>query len=448
MKKSFTIHEAVFCLFLLVNFFCTSPCLLAQSMLPTQQILALRCGQLIDGLRDRPIKNAIIIVEGEHITQVGVNVTIPDEAAVIDLSEYTVLPGLIDTHTHICLTPADESGKSPVLYKSIPFRTIEGLRAAQLNLASGFTTLRDVDSEGADFADVAIRDAINQGLIVGPRLQVSAMAISITGGHMNLTGIAPHIEVPQLAAIADTPHEKLKEVRRQIKYGTDWIKIYVTGTLRHIDPQTLEPLTQMSLDEVGLIVEECKRWKVPVAAHAYGGQGATNAILGGVRSIEHGFLLTEEQLKAMAERGTFWSPTMSVYLPDTEAERNDPLRKQIIESHKRAFQNAMKLGVKIAFGTDVGAFGHGTAAREFKIMVDYGMKPMDAIKSATTVAAELMGWEEQIGSIHSGKFADIIAVKDDPLRDITALQNVAFVMKGGVVIKGEKPKVGANSAEK
>ena len=448
MQKSANIQNAIFYILLLIYCFCFSPRLLTQTTLPTQQIITVRCGQLIDGIGDRPIKNAVIVVEEEYITQVGVNVTLPEETVVIDLSEYTVLPGLIDYHTHICLTPADESGKSPVLYKSIPYRTIEGVRAAQLNLQAGFTTLRDVDSEGADFADVAIRDAIKLGLISGPRLQVSTMAISITGGHMNLTGLAPHIEVPQLAAIADTPFEKLKEVRRQIKYGADWIKLYTTGTLRHINPKTLEPLPQMSLEEVKLIVEECQRWNIPVAAHAYGGQGATNAILGGVRSIEHGFFLTTEQLKAMAERGTFWSPTMSVYLPDTEAERNDPLRKEIVESHKRTFQKAMKLGVKIAFGTDVGSFEHGTAAREFQLMVDYGMKPMDAIKSATRVAAELMRLEEQIGSIDEGKYADVIAVKNDPLTEISVLQKVVFVMKSGKIIKDETVKVLAKSTEK
>lgn len=448
MKKCSDIQTAISYLLFFTTIFCFSPRLLTQTELPTQQILALRCGQLIDGVSASPIKNAVVLVEGERIKQVGTQVTIPEKAKVMDLSQYTVLPGLIDTHTHICLTPADETGKSPVLYKSIPYRTIEGLRDAQLNLQAGFTTLRDVDSEGADFADVAIRDAINQGLVMGPRLQVSTMAISITGGHMNVTGLAPHIEVPQLAAIADTPHEKLKEVRRQIKYGTDWIKIYVTGTIRHINPQTMEPLSQMTLDEVGLIVEECDRWNIPVAAHAYGGDGATNAILGGVRSIEHGFSLSEEQLKAMAERGTFWAPTLSVYLPDTEAERNDPLRQKIVESHKRTFQKALQLGVKIAFGTDVGALPHGTGAREFKLMVEYGMKPMDAIKSATTVAAELMGWEDQIGSISSGKFADIIAVPGDPLSDIAVLESVIFVMKGGQVVKDESQKFSANAEEK
>ncbi len=396
--------------------------------------VAIKCGHLIDGSGRAVMKNAVVLVNGDKIEAVGADVTIPADARVIDLSGYTVLPGLIDTHTHICLTPENPLG-NPVLYKSIPFRTLEGSRAAKLNLEAGFTTLRDVDSEGANFADAAIRDAIEQGLITGPRLQVSTMAISITGGHMNIPGLAPHIEVPQLAAIADSPDEKIAEVRRQIKHGADWIKLYATGTLRHIDRQTLEPLSQMSLDEIKMIVEECNRWNVPVAAHAYGGTGATNAILGGVRSIEHGFFLSEEQLKMMAAKGTYWSPTMYVYLPTSDEERNDPLRQKIVEGHRKAFKKALALGVKIVFGTDVGAFAHGDGAREFRVMVDYGMTPMQAIQSATHVAAELMRLEDIIGTVSPGKFADLIAVAGDPLVNIDVLQHAAFVMKGGIIYK-------------
>lgn len=406
-------------------------------LFPQSTPIAIKCGQLIDGVSASPKSNVIVLIDGERITKVGSNISIPDEASVVDLSDDTVLPGLIDTHTHICLTP-DESGKSPVLYKSIPYRTLEGLRAAQRNLHSGFTTLRDVDSEGADFADVAIREVIDKGLFTGPRLQVSTMALSITGGHMNLTGLAPHIDVPQLAAITDTPTEMIKEVRRQIKYGADWIKIYTTGTVRHIDAETLEPLPQMSLEEVKMIVEECDRWGIPVAAHAYGGEGATNAILGGVRSIEHGFFLTEEQLKAMVKHGTYWSPTMIIYVLSAQNHPDDPLRQKIVEGHKRTFKKALELGVKIAFGTDVGAFPHGTAAREFELMVDYGMTPMQAIKSATSVAAELMQWQDDIGRIEEGKYADIIAVSGDPLEDIRALEQVKFVMKDGQIVRNKQ----------
>ncbi|MCB9056947.1 MAG: amidohydrolase family protein [Calditrichae bacterium] len=396
-------------------------------------ITIIKCGTLIDGVSDAAKLNKYILIKDNIITAIKDEIDIPESATLIDLSSCTVLPGLIDAHTHICLNPEDE--KPAILYKSIPFRTLEGAYFARKTLEAGFTTLRDMDSEGAGFADVAIRDAIDQGLMIGPRLQVSTLAISITGGHMNIKGLAPGIDVPQEAAIADTPEEKLKQVRYQIKHGANWIKIYTTGTTRHINPKTFEPLTQMSLEEVKMIVEEAKRWDVPVAAHAYGGDGAANAILGGVRSIEHGFFLSDDQLQEMAKRGTYWIPTIKVYIPESEARRNEPLRKKILSSHQHALQKAMDLGVKIAFGTDAGAYTHAANADEFEVMVGYGMSPMQAIKSATIVAAELMRLEDRIGSIEPGKYADIIAVKSNPLKDISALKDVSFVMKNGIVYK-------------
>ena len=245
-------HRLIICIFIVIF------CFFSQLSTQEPQKLAIKCGRLIDGVGDKPARNTVILIEGDKITAVGRDINIPADATVIDLSDYTVLPGLIDTHSHICLTP-DYTDKNPVLYKSIPYRTIEGAVAAKLNLEAGFTAMRDVDSEGANFADVSIRDAINAGLIPGPRLQVSTMAISITGGHMNIAGLAPQIDVPQVAAIADTPAEKIKEVRRQIKYGADWIKLYTTGTLRHINTETLEPLSQMTVEEIKMIVEECNR---------------------------------------------------------------------------------------------------------------------------------------------------------------------------------------------
>ncbi len=397
-------------------------------------VTALRCGRLIDPVDGSVTQNAVIVVKGDRIEQVGTGARIPDGARMIDLSAYTVLPGLIDSHTHILLQPEDEVGAPPVVVKSQAFRTVQGVAAAKLDLEAGFTTLRDVDSEGAGFADVAIRDAINRGIVPGPRLYVSTLALTITGGHMNNAGLNPDIMIPEPASLTDSRDAMVAEVRRQVKYGADWIKLYATGTLRHVDPVTLDSLSQVSVDDVRAIVAEAKRWKRDVAAHAYGGEGAKNAIRGGVRSIEHGMMLDDEALKLMLDNGTFWCPTLSVYIP-SHAEDDTELRRKIVASHKKVFQRAMAMGVKIAFGTDVGAYEHGTSSREFVRMVDYGMKPLDAIRSATLRGAELLRMEKQIGTLEAGKFADVLAVEGNPLDDIKALQRVAFVMKGGKVYK-------------
>lgn len=412
----------LFCFFISFNLF-------AQ----TDSITVIRAGNLLNPEDGSLRKNVIIVVRGEKIEQVNPE-KIPDGAKVIDLSSYTVLPGLIDCHTHILLQPEDERGAPPIITKSQSFRTVQGVAAAKRDLEAGFTTMRDVDSEGAGFADVAIRDAINKGIIPGPRLFVSTLALSITAGHMNNTGLNPDIQVPEPSALVDSRDAMIAEVRRQVKYGADWIKLYATGTLRHIDPVTLEPVSQVSVEDVKAVVDEAKRWRRDVAAHAYGGEGAKNAIRGGVRSIEHGMLLDDEALQLMVKNGTFWCPTLSVYIPETK-EDDTELRRKIVAHHKEVFQKAMKLGVKTAFGTDVGAYEHGTSKREFERMVEYGMTPLNAIRCATTTASQLLRMEKQIGSIEPGKYADIIAVKANPLEDITALKTVVFVMKAGKIEK-------------
>jgi imidazolonepropionase-like amidohydrolase len=414
-------------------------CLLALPSAPlrAEDVTAIRCGQLLNPVGGSMTRNAVIIVRNDRIEEVGANTAIPANARVIDLSAYTVLPGLIDSHTHILLQPEDEHGPPPVITKSQAYRTVQGVAAARKDLEAGFTTLRDVDSEGAGFADVAIRDAINQGIVPGPRLLVSTLAITITGGHMNNAGLNPDIAVPEPAALADSRDAMIAEVRRQVKYGADWIKLYATGTLRHVDPTSLESLSQVSLEEVQAVVAEAKRWRRDVAAHAYGGDGAKNAIRGGVRSIEHGMMLDDEALGLMVEHGTYWCPTLSTYIRET-VEDGTELQRRIVASHKEVFRKAMRMGVKIAFGTDVGAYEHGTSAREFVRMVDYGMKPIDAIRSATVRGAELLRMESKIGTIEPGKFADVIAVEGNPLEDIGALGRVTFVMKAGQVYKSPR----------
>jgi imidazolonepropionase-like amidohydrolase len=399
----------------------------------TDSITVIRAGNLLNPEDGSLRKNAIIVVRGEKIEQVSAE-AIPDDAKVIDLSDYTVLPGLIDCHTHILLQPEDERGVPPIITKSQSFRTVQGVAAAKKDLEAGFTTMRDLDSEGAGFADVAVRDGINKGIIPGPRMFVSTLALTITAGHMNNNGLNPDIQIPEPSALVDSRDAMIAEIRRQVKYGADWIKLYATGTLRHIDPVTMEPVSQVSLEDVKAVVEEAKRWHRDVAAHAYGGDGAKNAISGGVRSIEHGMLLDDEGLKLMLDKGTFWCPTLSVYIPETKEDDTD-LRRKIVAHHKEVFQKAMKMGIKITFGTDVGAFEHGTSEREFERMVEYGMTPLDAIRSATIRGSQLLRMEKQIGTIESGKFADIIAVKGNPLEDISALKTVVFVMKAGKIEK-------------
>ncbi len=398
------------------------------------QITAIRAGHLLDVHSGRWIADAVILVEDGEITAVGPSVQVPPGAESIDLSDSFVLPGLIDTHTHLLLQP-DYGENNPILHKSVSYRTVEGVAAARATLMAGFTSIRDVDSEGADWADVAIRDGVKAGLIVGPHMQVATRAISITAGHMNQSKVAPEIEVPQFGALADTPAELVREVRTQIKYGADFIKLYTTGTLRHIDPRTMTVLSQYSQEEIDLVVREAARFGKDVAVHAYGGEGAKLAIRGGVRSIEHGFMLEESTLDLMVEHGTYWVPTMTVYIPDGPREDWEELRRRIVDSHRQVFQMAMRKGVKIAFGTDAGAFEHGDNYREMELMVSYGMEPLDVIRSATVAAAELMRIAGEVGSIERGKRADLIAVPNDPLADISVLREVPFVMKSGIVYK-------------
>ena len=394
--------------------------------------VVIRAARLLDVRSGDIIDNAVVVVEGERVKAVGQHVAVPAGARVYDLGNVTLLPGLIDCHTHVMLEPEDERGTPPVVTKSQAFRTVEGVAAALKDLQAGFTTMRDLDSEGAGFADVAVRDGINRGIIPGPRLLVSGNPLTITGGAMNNAGLSPDIQLPDPGANTDTREAMIAEVRREVRNGVDWVKVYATGPMRYVDPVTLDPLSQFSAEDIRAIVTEAARWHRDVAAHAYGGEGAKNAIRGGVRSLEHGMMLDDEGLRLLVEHGTYYCPTLSVYIPKTPDEDTE-LRRRIVASHRQVFQKAMRMGVKIVFGTDVGAFEHGTNAREFELMVEYGMKPLEAIRAATTRAAELLRMEKQIGVVEPGKYADIIAVEGNPLEDIRALRRVNFVMKAGQV---------------
>jgi len=419
---------------LLLSGLVISPAAGAQEVRKMDGVTAIRAGALLDVNSGEVMRDVVVIVREGRIASMGKDLSIPTGATVIDLSDKFVLPGLMDAHTHLLIQP-DYASNNPILYKSIPFRTAEGIAAARATLMAGFTSVRDMDSEGADWADLAVRDAINQGLVMGPRAQVATRALSITGGYMNQNGLAPQIDVPQFGVLVDSDDAIVNEIRTEVKYGTDWIKLYATGTTRHINLEDMTPLPQFSREEIELVVKEASRFRIPVAAHAYGGPGAYNAVNAGVRSIEHGMLLEDATLDLMVAKGTFWVPTISVYMSDGLPAEWSARTTAIVSAHKETFGRAIQKGVKIAYGTDAGAIPHGENAIDFALMVDYGMTPLNAIRSATIVTADLMGLTDETGSLTPGLAADIIAVDSNPLDDIEALKRVTFVMKDGHIYK-------------
>jgi len=406
--------------------------------LDTGKVIAIRCGRLIDGKSSDVMENAMVLVRGNKITAVGKNIAIPAGAQILDLGAATVLPGLIDTHTHLLLHEGDYDEQ--LLRWSQAKRAIYATAHAKQTLEAGFTTVRDVETEGAGYADVALRDAIGAGIVPGPRIKASTRALSVTGGYA-LYGYSPDITVPTGAQLIDGEAEARRAVREQIKYGADWIKIYIDSHRRRYIADTLVGSPTFSDAELRAIMEEANNMGVSVCAHAYTSAAAQRAVQAGIRSIEHGLYLDEPTFRMMAQNNVYWVPTLIAYVM-SEEESTSPARKQIlhntVQKHKETFRRALKTGVKIAFGSDLTAY-HGTNAKEFELMVDYGMPPMKAIQSATIVAAELLGMEKQIGSVEVGKLADIVAVQGDPLKDIKVLQKVGFVMKDGKVYKNEFP---------
>jgi imidazolonepropionase-like amidohydrolase len=403
-----------------------------------EKIKVIKCGSLIDVKNEQVKKNVLILIKGNKIEKVG-TFEIPPGAEIIDLSDMTVLPGLIDSHVHLFLH--EGSYDDQLLKESIPYRTIRAVVHARQTLEAGFTTIRDLETEGAGYADVDLKTAINQGIIPGPRMQVSTRALSTTGGYA-LMGYSWEIQVPTGAQLVDGVDEVRKAVREQIKYGADWIKIYADSRRRRNEvADSLTWYLTFSDDELKAIVEEAQKMNVKVAAHCYSSIAAQRAINAGVASIEHGLYLDEATLKLMKEKGVYYCPTLVAYYRWSKREGLSPETRKMIENtvklHSETFKRALKVGVKIAFGSDL-TESHGTNAEEFELMVKYGMKPLDAIKSATIISAELLGWQDKIGSIEPGKLADIIAVKGDPLNDIKVLRDVKFVMKDGEIYKFAK----------
>jgi imidazolonepropionase-like amidohydrolase len=411
----------------------------------TTKITVIRAGTLIDGRSDKPRRDQIIVIHGNRIESVSDAATakMPAGATVIDLSQSTVLPGLIDSHTHIFLQgedPAQGGYDANILNAPLALRAARATVAARRALEQGFTTLRDVETEGAGYGDVGIKQAIEGGYIPGPRLFVVTRAISTTGGYP-LEGYAPELDMPKGAQIVDGPVEARKAAREQLDHGADWIKVYMTHRSWVGKNGELVSQPTLTVEELRAVVDETHGWGKKVACHAYGGIGLHRALDGGCDSIEHGLDLDDTAISQMLKQGTWYVPTLSVYYTDwapadTDAGKRDRLRASV---HEPSFRKALKAGVKIVFGTDMGGIPWTESiAQEFSRMVEFGMTPMEAIQSATSRAATMLDMDGKIGVVAPGAYADVIAVNADPLRDIKALEKVDFVMKDGQVFRARQ----------
>lgn len=400
----------------------------------TPHTIVLHAARLIEVETGRVITPGEIRVEGDHIAEVGSSVQHPAGAETIDLGAATLLPGLIDAHVHLFLHPGAEDLQT--VEESVPRRTIMAVLAARDDLMAGFTAERDMGTEGAGSADTAVRDAIDKGLVPGPHLRISGNAVDILGGHEDAIGFNPAQHVLPNATQANNADELIRVIRGQFKEGADFIKIYQTGPDEIHNGEFHTPF-QFTQAELEAAVNEAARVGKHVAVHATGEPGTLYAARAGVASIDHAYQLSDETMRIMREKHIFAVPTFTISeyfsdhpLPGGEAATE----KAKLEFHAREFARQLKAGVPIAMGSDVGPFPHGTQAREFVLMVKYGMTPLAALQAGTLNGAALLGWEDRMGRLQAGYLADIIAVDGNPLRDIGALQRVKFVMKDGAVI--------------
>ncbi len=404
------------------------------------ETIHLRCGTLIDGVSDASRENVTIRVEGNRIAALGPSETIEDgDATVVDLSSSTCLPGLIDAHAHLLIKTDDYQVDH--LRRSSAYKALRGLSVAQEMLRSGWTTVRVLGDADVYYAHLDVRTAIEEGLFVGPRLTGAGHYLSITGGGGDLNFFGPEHTVVADGLVIDGVDAIRRAVREEVKYGSDWIKVLASGAMMSLgnDPRR----AHFSPEELRAMVEEASRLGVPVAAHAHSTDGIKQAILAGVRSIEHGTFVDDEGIRLMAERGVFLVPTFYVgdyYLeeqPDSEAQSEmNALTRQYRAQHMESVGKALRAGVRVVVGTDYVGFPVSQGVREFQLLVEAGMTPMQAIQAGTRVNAELLQWDDRVGSIEVGKLADIIAVPGDPLRDLSVLENVSFVMLDGSVVRG------------